>query len=94
MKKKANPNLTIGGFLPTLYQPNTKHSKEVMTELKASFGSQVFEVCIEKTVKFPDSVVVTEEEYNQPPYARSILRFDSQSKYAEAYRKLARKVMQ
>lgn len=94
IKSRANPELEIGGFLPTMYQTRTIHSREAVEELKATFGDQVYNVVIKRTVKFPDSVVVTEEDFNLPPQPRSILRYDSTSEHAEAYRQLAGEVLQ
>jgi len=93
VKAKSNRKLKIGGFLPTMYQTRTRHSQEVVDELKAAFGNQVYDIIIKRTVKFPDSVVVTQEDFEEPPEARSILRFDPKSVHAEAYRQLAREVI-
>ena len=93
VKAKSNRNLEIAGFLPTMYQARTKHSQEVLDELKAVFGKQVYDIVIKRTIKFPDSVVVSPQEFGEPPETRSILRFEPQSEHAEAYRQLARKVM-
>jgi chromosome partitioning protein len=92
VRAKANPKLKIGGFLPTMYEIRTKHSQEVVQELKTAFGEQVFAVVVKKTVKFPDSVVVTQADFEEPPEPRSILRFDPKSEHAEAYRQLAKEV--
>lgn len=93
VKAKANRKLKIGGFLPTMYQTRTRHSQEVFEELKAAFGEQVYDIVIKRTVKFPDSVVVTQEDFEGEPEPRSILRFDPKSEHAEAYRQLAREVI-
>jgi chromosome partitioning protein len=93
IKAKANPRLRIGGMLVTMYQSRTRHSQEVLEELKAAFPQQVYQAVIKRTTKFPDSVVVTEEDYAQLPETRSILRFDPNSEYAAAYRLLAQEVL-
>ncbi len=92
LKARANPSLKIAGFLPTMHE-KTKHCQEILEELKAAFGKQVYSMAIKKTVKFPDSVVVTQEDFEKPPEARSILRFDPTSEYAKAYRQLAKEIM-
>lgn len=92
VKAKANPELSIAGFVPTMYQERTRHSHEVLSELQRQFGEQVFEV-VRKTVKFPDSVIVNEEDFSQPAHARSILSYEPKSEYAEVYRKLAKVVL-
>ena len=93
VQAKANPKLRIGGVLPTMYQTGTRHSQEVVAELEEAFQGQVYTVAIKKTVKFPDSVIVTQDDFIEPPQARSILRFEPRSEHADAYRKLAREVL-
>jgi chromosome partitioning protein len=92
LRARANPKLKIAGFLPTMYE-KTKHCQEILAELKATFSQQVFSTAIKKTVKFPDSVVVTAEDFEKPPQARTILRFDPKSEYAKSYRQLAKEMM-
>lgn len=92
IKVRANPKLKITGFLPTMYHSQTRHSQEVVEELKAAFGKKVYDILIKNTVKFPDSLVVTKEEFEKPPQPRSILRFDPKSEHAKAYRKLAKEM--
>ena len=94
IKAKANPGLAIAGILPTMYQARARHSEEVAEELRRSFGEWVLDAVIKKTVRFPDSVVVAEEELGEPPEPRSIFRFDPRSEYADAYRKLAKEIQQ
>lgn len=92
LRARANPQLKIAGFLPTMYE-KTKHCQEILAELKTAFGQQVYSTAIKKTVKFADSVVVTDEDFAKPPQARTILRFDPQSEYAKSYRQLAKEIM-
>jgi chromosome partitioning protein len=63
------------------------HSREALNILQQTYGEQVFDVYIERTVKFPDSTIV--EGFGREPEPASILRYDPTSKYADAYRKLA-----
>ena len=91
VKARVNKEITILGFLPTMYQSNIVHSREVLNILKQTYGNQVLDVIIEKTVKFPDSVIV--EGFGREPEPASMLRYDPQSKYADSYRKLAQLVI-
>ncbi len=93
IKSKANPHLQIGGILATMYQSRTRHSQEVLEELRAAFPNQVYTPVIKRTTKFPDSVIVIEDDFAGPPEARSILTFDPRSEYAEAYRQLAQEIV-
>ncbi len=80
---RLNPNLRILGVLPTMYDPRTLHSREVMETVTAAFGDLVFTTSIQRTVKFPDAAVAGEP----------ITTFASGSSGAEAYRRLAREVL-
>jgi chromosome partitioning protein len=91
VKARVNKDLTILGFLPTMYQTNTIHSREALRILRDTYGDQVLDVIIEKSIKFPDSAIV--EGFGREPEPASILRYDTLSKYADSYRKLAQIIM-
>jgi chromosome partitioning protein len=80
---RLNPNLRIVGVLPTMYDPRTLHSREVLESVTGAFGETVFSTTINRTVKFPDSAVAGEP----------ITSFAPNSSGAEAYRRLAREVL-
>lgn len=84
VRARINPALGIGGILPTLFDGRTLHAREVVDELRQSYGDQVFATLIPLTIKLPDSVMA----------GRSILQFASQSTAARAYRQLAQEVEQ
>jgi chromosome partitioning protein len=93
VKTKLNPSLEIVGFLPTMYETRTRHSSEVVEALKDSFGDKVFDFQVKRTVKFPDSTVVSEEDFAGEPQPNSLLRYDPHSEHAEVFRQLARQVV-
>jgi chromosome partitioning protein len=79
---RLHPNLNLLGLLPTLHQPHSKHSQEVIRELKSVFSKRVFETIIEE-----------DEALSMAPAARkSVLDFAPESKAAENYRSLAEEV--
>jgi chromosome partitioning protein len=80
---RLNPNLRIVGVLPTMYDPRTLHSREVLESVTGAFGDTVFSTTINRTVKFPDSAVAGEP----------ITTFAPTSSGAHAYRRLAREVL-
>lgn len=80
---RLNPNLRIVGVLPTMYDPRTLHSREVLESVTGAFGDTVFSTTINRTVKFPDSAVAGEP----------ITTFAPTSTGAQAYRRLAREVL-
>nr|WP_319947028.1 ParA family protein [Actinoallomurus rhizosphaericola] len=84
VKARLNPGLTIDGFLATMYDSRTLHTREVLGRIVEAFGEQVFHTVINRTVRFPDATVVGEP----------ITRFDPSSMGANAYRELAKEVLQ
>jgi chromosome partitioning protein len=80
---RLNPGLEIIGVLPTMYDPRTLHSREVLATVQQAFGEQVFQTVINRTVKFPDAAVAGEP----------ITAFAPTSSGADAYRQLAREVL-
>lgn len=82
VRARINPALRIGGILPTLFDGRTIHAREVVEELRATYGDQVFQTLIPLTVKLPDSALS----------GKSIIQFAPQSPAALAYRALAQEV--
>jgi chromosome partitioning protein len=84
VKGRLNQELSIDGFLATMYDSRTLHTREVLGRIVDAFGEQVFHTVINRTVRFPDATVVGEP----------ITRFDPSSMGANAYRELAKEVLQ
>ncbi len=82
VKARLNPGLPPPRILPTMFQSRTIHSREVLEEIRNTFGSQVFQTVIRHTVRLAEA----------PIGGKSILKFDSASAHAEAYRQLAKEV--
>lgn len=80
---RLNPNLRIMGVLPTMYDPRTLHSREVLNTVEQAFGDLVFQTAINRTIKFPDAAVAGEP----------ITAFAPGSSGAQAYEQLAREVL-
>ncbi len=84
VKGRLNQELSIDGFLATMYDSRTLHTREVLGRIVEAFGEKVFHTVINRTVRFPDATVVGEP----------ITRFDPASMGANAYRELAKEVLQ
>lgn len=82
VKARINPDLQLLGVLPTIYDSRTTHAREVLEELRNTYGSLVMNTVIPQTVKLADSAMA----------GRPILRFHSGSPAAKAYRELAQEV--
>lgn len=83
VKNKLNPSLKIAGILPTMHNTRTLHAREVLEKLRGHFQELVFNTVIKETVTFKESSVD----------GTSVLEYASTSNAAEAYRSLAREVI-
>lgn len=84
VQERLNPRLTITGILGTMFDSRTLHSREVLDRVVQAFGDIVFHTVIRRTVKFPETTVAGEP----------ITTYASSSPGAQAYRFLAREVLQ
>ena len=83
IRENLNPTVEIHGILPTMYDGRTLHSKEAVEMLKENFGDLVFETRIRKTVRYAEA----------PVQGSSVLKYDPAGSAAEAYRDLAKEVL-
>ena len=84
VKDRLNPALELDGILATMYDPRTLHAREVLDRVVETFGDQVFDSVIGRTVKLPDAQIA----------AKPILDYAPANGAAEAYLKLARELVQ
>ena len=82
VKTKFNRELLPPRILPSMFQGRTVHSREVLEELRSTFGGQVFDTVIRHTVRLAEA----------PMSGRSILHFENASPHADAFRQLAEEV--
>lgn len=83
VRENLNPGVHIAGIVPTMYDARTVHGREAVEVLRSSFGDLVFETTIVKTIKFPEA----------PVKGESVLKYAPESSAAQAYRQLAREVL-
>ncbi len=83
IRENLNPKVKIKGILPTLFDARTLHGREAIDILRENFGSLVFDTTVRKTIKFAEA----------PVRGSSVLKYDPRGKGAEAYRSLAREVL-
>lgn len=83
IRRIHNPTLTIEGLLLTMYDERTNLSAAVATDLRDFYGQQVFKTVIPRNVRLAEA----------PSYGKPIIVYDAQSKGAEAYRQLAREIV-
>lgn len=80
--ERIHPELALLGLLATQYRPESKHSQEVVSELRSVFGERVFQTRIAYDEAIPKSPVVR----------KSILAYRPESQAAVAYHSLAEEV--
>jgi chromosome partitioning protein len=83
IRENLNPDVAIEGILPTMYDKRTLHSREAVEILEENFGDLVFDTKIRKTIRYAEA----------PVKGSSVLKYDPTGNAAEAYRKLAKEVL-
>ena len=83
VQRHLNKNLKLQGALLTMYDPRTNLAAQVVSEVKAYFGEQVYDTIIPRSVRLSEA----------PSYGQTILDYDPRSKGAEVYMKLAEEVL-
>jgi chromosome partitioning protein len=83
VRRTINPVLGIEGILLTMYDDRTTLSKQVASDLRSFFGSQVFESVIPRNVRLAEA----------PSHGVPVLFYDIHSKGAESYIQLAKEVI-
>ncbi len=83
IRRSLNPELAIEGILLTMYDDRTILSKQVASDLRSFFGTQVFSSVIPRNVRLAEA----------PSHGKPIIFYDIHSKGAEAYIQLAKEVI-
>lgn len=83
IKGRLNPDLELGGILPTMYSTGTIHAREVLDEIRSVFGDKVYDVVIYKSIRFAEATVASQ----------AIVEYAGRHKGAKGYRKLAREII-
>ncbi|MDO6727091.1 MAG: ParA family protein [Cognatishimia sp.] len=83
VRQTANPNLRIEGVVLTMFDARNNLSQQVEDDARDNLGELVFKTRIPRNVRVSEA----------PSFAQPVLQYDPTSKGAEAYRKLAREVL-
>ena len=83
IRRTLNPNLAVEGIVLTMYDERTTLSRQVASDLRSFFGSQIFESVIPRNVRLAEA----------PSHGKPIHYYDIHSKGAEAYINLAKEVI-
>ena len=82
VQQDLNPTLDVRGIVLTMYDARTRLADQVVEEVRAYFGSKVYQTVVPRTVRLSEA----------PSYGQPITVFDSTSRGAKAYRDLAKEV--
>jgi len=83
IRENLNPDVEIQGILPTMFDKRTLHAREAIDILEENFGDLVFDTKIRKTIRYAEA----------PVKGTSVLAYDPTGEAAQAYRRLAREVL-
>jgi len=83
IRENLNPDVEIQGILPTMFDGRTLHAREAVEILEENFGDLVFKTRIRKTIRYAEA----------PVKGASVLKYDPTGTAAEAYRDLAKEVL-
>lgn len=84
VRENLNPHVAVQGILATMFDGRTLHAREAIEILEENFGELVFRTRIRKTVRYAEA----------PVKGHSILRYDPNGSAADAYRDLARELVE
>jgi chromosome partitioning protein len=83
IRRTLNPGLEIEGILLTMYDERTTLSRQVATDLRSFFGTQILQSVIPRNVRLAEA----------PSFGKPIIFYDAHSKGAEGYIQLAQEVI-
>ena len=83
VRENLNPDVRVEGIVPTMYDGRTLHAREAIEILEEHFGDLVYDTRIRKTVRYAEA----------PVKGSSVLRYDPSGPAAQAYRDLAKEVL-
>ena len=83
VQQTSNKDLVIEGVLLTMFDGRTNLSVQVADEVKSFFGTKVYKTIIPRNVRLSEA----------PSYGEPIIVYDSKSKGAAVYTKLAKEVI-
>ena len=83
VRQSANPGLRIEGVVLTMYDTRNNLSAQVEADARENLGDLVFKTLVPRNVRLSEA----------PSFAMPVLRYDTASKGAQAYRDLAAELM-
>jgi chromosome partitioning protein len=82
-KQRLNPDLELTGILATMYSTGTIHAREVLEEIRDTFGDKVFDDVIYKSIRFAEASVASQ----------SMVEYAENHKGSRAYMRVAKSIV-
>ena len=79
----ANPDLTLGGIVMTMFDGRTNLAQQVLEEVRKHFGKTVYNAIIPRTIRLGEA----------PSFGKTIIEYDPNGFGAQAYRALAKEFL-
>lgn len=83
VRRYTNRGLKIRGILPTMYDPRTTHSRQVLEAIAARYAIPVFDPPIRKSIRFAEA----------PTRGRSLVKLAPTHPGSDAYRQIAKTLL-
>ena len=83
VQQNVNPSLRLTGIVMTMFDGRTKLAEQVVQEVRAYFGSRVYESVIPRSIRLAEA----------PGFGQPITRYDPGSRGAKAYQALAQELL-
>lgn len=83
VRRYTNQKLKIRGILPTMFDPRTTHSRQVLDEVGSRYAIPIFEPPVRKSIRFAEA----------PAQGRSLLKIAPEHPGSQAYREIARSLI-
>jgi len=84
IQSRQNPDLSIEGFLLTMYDSRLRLANQIVEEVKTHFQQMVFNTIIQRNTRLGEA----------PSFGQTIIMHDASSKGAINYLNLARELLQ
>jgi len=84
IQSRLNPELSIEGFVLTMYDPRLRLSNQVVDEVKTHFESMVFKTIIQRNIKLSEA----------PSFGKPVVLYDAGSKGSINYLNLAYEMLE
>jgi ATPases involved in chromosome partitioning len=83
VQNRLNPDLTIEGFLFTMFDPRLRLHNQVVEDVRSHFKDMVFDTVITRNVKLSEA----------PSHGKPVITYDANSAGANNYLNLAREII-